>query len=133
MNFQRARELSLSGDHVGMMKEITSQLGTQAEFEALNVIQRKAIADSIGVSVADLAKMVGKEKEALSLAGTLSSMDPWENLAGEDALTSFAQMTNQLKSIGVALANEIGPPLMNFIKGLTSVVKWLNEGVGVGN
>ena len=40
------------------MKAVVDQLGSEQEFNKLNAIQRKALADSIGVEVSQLAKMV---------------------------------------------------------------------------
>tara|TARA_Y100000593_G_scaffold79828_1_gene148753 strand:- start:5466 stop:7373 length:1908 start_codon:yes stop_codon:yes gene_type:complete len=68
LNLDKARELSLAGDLEGLQKEVLSQVGSQAEFEAMNVVQRKALADAIGVSVNDLGKMVAREKTSAQLA-----------------------------------------------------------------
>ena len=73
LNFQKARELALNNDIAGATAEVVKQLGSEEEFNALNVIQRKALADSIGVSVSEMAKLVsGTEKLTLqsALAGT---------------------------------------------------------------
>ena len=58
INTDKARELALSGDLDGMQREITSQIGSQADFEAMNVVQRRALADAFGVSVGELGKMI---------------------------------------------------------------------------
>lgn len=62
VNLDKARQLSLVGDLEGLQKEVLKQVGTEAEFNAMNVIERKTLADAIGVSVADLGKMVAGEK-----------------------------------------------------------------------
>jgi len=67
LNLDKARELSLAGDLEGLQKEIVKQVGSQAEFEAMNVVERKALADAIGTSVADLGKMVAGEKTSAQL------------------------------------------------------------------
>ena len=59
LNYDKARTLALNNNIEGAMKEIVSQLGSEEEFLAMNAIQRQAIADSIGVSVDDISKMVG--------------------------------------------------------------------------
>jgi len=68
LNLDKARELSLMGDLEGLQKEVLKQVGSEAEFNAMNVVQRKALADAIGVSVADLGKMVAGEKTSAQLA-----------------------------------------------------------------
>ena len=68
LNLDKARELSLMGDLEGLQKEVLRQVGSEAEFNAMNVVQRKAMADAIGVSVADLGKMVAGEKTSAQAA-----------------------------------------------------------------
>ncbi len=68
LNLDKARELSLMGDLEGLQKEVLKQVGSEAEFNAMNVVQRKALADAIGVSVADLGKMVAGEQTSAQLA-----------------------------------------------------------------
>jgi hypothetical protein len=58
INLDRARQLALSGDQEGVMKEILKQVGGEAEFNRMNVIQRKALADSVGVNVEQLSRLV---------------------------------------------------------------------------
>lgn len=67
INTDKARELALAGDLEGMQKEIVSQIGTQADFEAMNVVQRKAMAAAFGVSVSELSKMVVNQDKLNSM------------------------------------------------------------------
>ena len=68
LNLDKARELALTGDLEGLAKEVKNQVGSQAEFEAMNVVQRKALADAMGVTVADMGKMVAGEKTSAQIA-----------------------------------------------------------------
>jgi len=62
LNLNKARELSLAGDLEGLQKEILKNVGSEAEFNAMNVVQRQALAKALGMNVADLGKMVAGEK-----------------------------------------------------------------------
>jgi hypothetical protein len=64
INLDRARALAFSGDQVGMMNEVVKQVGGEVEFNKMNVIQRKALADSIGLSVEKMAALVREEQGA---------------------------------------------------------------------
>jgi len=68
MSLDKARELALTGDLAGLAEEVKNQVGSQAEFEAMNVVQRRALASAIGVSAADLGKMVAGEKTSAEMA-----------------------------------------------------------------
>ena len=110
LNFQKARELALNNDIEGAITNVVSQLGSEAEFNKLNSIQRKAIADSIGVSVADMAKMVANQDKSNMLAGETAKS--FGDIIGKEALSEFTAAMNSLKVFGVALANTVGPFLM---------------------
>ena len=67
INLDKAREAALNGDLVGATQEMLKNVGGEAEFNKMNVMQRKALADSMGVSVQDLAKMVKNQDELTNL------------------------------------------------------------------
>ena len=58
INLDRARQLALSGDQKGLLQEIQKQVGGEAEFTRLNVVQRKALAKSVGLNVEQLSRLV---------------------------------------------------------------------------
>ena len=67
INLDKAREFALSGDLAGMQAEILKNVGSAAEFDKMNVIQKEALAKSMGVSVGDMAKMVHGQGELTEL------------------------------------------------------------------
>jgi hypothetical protein len=66
LNYNRARQLALEGNIAGATQDIMSQLGGQAGFARLNVIQRRALAESIGVSVEELSRLASGKVELKS-------------------------------------------------------------------
>ena len=66
LNLNRARELSLAGDIEGLQKEIVRLVGSESEFNQLNVIQRKKFAQALGVSTTELSKLVSGEVQLKS-------------------------------------------------------------------
>ena len=58
INLDRARTLALNNDLTGALEEVVSQVGGEAEFNELNRIQRQALAESVGVSVGELSRLV---------------------------------------------------------------------------
>ena len=68
VNTDKARELALSGDLKGMAEEIKKQVGSQAEFEAMNVAQRRSLAAAMGVTVSDLGKIIRGEQTSADIA-----------------------------------------------------------------
>jgi|10_taG_2_1085330.scaffolds.fasta_scaffold16872_3 hypothetical protein len=126
LNFQRARELALSGDIAGATKEIVGQLGDESDFNALNLIQRKALADSIGVSVGELSKMVSAT-DKLTLSGALAA-GSFDDLTGQEALSNLSSITNEFKALMSEALIVIGPEIENLAEKFRD---WLDESGGV--
>src|SRR6056300_291637 len=63
LNFNRARQLALEGDVAGAARDVVNQLGGQAEFTKLNVLQRRKLAQALGVSVEELSKLASGKLE----------------------------------------------------------------------
>lgn len=73
INLNKARELAFTGDLEGAAKETLKAIGGQAAFERMNYYQRKQTADLMGVSVAELQKMVANEQQAATTAGMIKA------------------------------------------------------------
>jgi len=125
INVERMMELSLAGDLEGLQQEQIKQLGTQAEWGKLNVLQREALAKAVGLSVDQAAKLINKEKEAVSLAGQLAGQPGFDELVGEKGISSLTRLTGGLKSLGATLTNSLGPILNIVLKLLVGIGKIL--------
>jgi hypothetical protein len=71
INLDKARELAYSGDIAGATAETLNALGGIEAFNEMDYYSKKATADLLGVSVAELQKMVSAEEEAARLSGTI--------------------------------------------------------------
>ena len=80
MILNKAREKALSGDLAGMAEEIKKQVGGQAEFEKMNVIQREALAASVGMNAEELSKMMSGEE---AVKGEMDKISAEEVLSKE--------------------------------------------------
>jgi len=64
INTEKARQLALDGDIAGLTSEIQSIVGGVGDIQAMNVLQRRSVADAIGISVSDLMKISRGEQIA---------------------------------------------------------------------
>ena len=126
LNFQKARELALNNDIEGAMADVVSQLGSEEEFTRLNALQRKSLADSIGVGVDELAKFVNNQEKAKTLQDALVGQ-PFEDLVGDKAIDSISRIVNSFQKIGASLSVSIGPQVAGIAEGLANFVKFLGE------
>ena len=126
LNYQKARQLALEGDIAGATKEIVDQVGSEADFNALGILQRKSLAKSIGVSVSEMAKLVsGSEK--LTLSGAMASSS-FGDLLGEEGLSNVSSLMNNFKALGAELVNKLGPTIETLIGNFT---KFIEKGNGL--
>jgi hypothetical protein len=131
LNFQKARELALEGDIAGATKNIVDQVGSEAEFNKLNFLQRKSLAKSIGVSVTEMKKLVSAS-DKLTLSGALAG-EKFDDLVGQDSLSTLTSIINTIKQIGATLLDTFGGPLAEFLEqftgkdGLKNIKKQLVE------
>ena len=126
LNLQKARELSLAGDIEGFQKEILKQVGSEAEFNKMNVIQKQALAKATGLTVDKLGKMVSKEKEAATLAGEMNKQKV-EDLVSAEAMTGMAKFMADIKALGVELSNTLGPALNSIVGVFSSLLSGLDS------
>ena len=68
LNLERARYAALTGDQATLTREIADAAGSLAEYESMNVLARKALAESLGLSNDELADMLLKQ-EAINTYG----------------------------------------------------------------
>jgi hypothetical protein len=120
LNFQKARQLALDGDIAGATKNIVDQVGSEADFNALNVLQRRSLAKSIGVSVTEMAKLV-KGSEKLTLSGALAGKS-FGDLIGQDSLSTLTSIVNGIKAIGATILDTLGRPINNLLEKLRSTI-----------
>ena len=123
LNFQKARELALNNDIEGAMKVVLGQLGSEEEFQRMNAIQRKSLADALGVDVATMAQMISKQEEARNLNDVMAEQMPLEKMIGAEALDSMAKVISEFKAIGAELMVTIGPAVIGVMEGFASFVK----------
>ena len=64
LNLEKARQLNFSGDLAGMAEEIKKQVGSEAEFSAMNLVQRQALAGALGMNVEQMSKMIREQEHS---------------------------------------------------------------------
>jgi len=110
LNFQKARELALTGDTSAMMEEVISQLGDESDLILDNVLARKSLAASVGIEVTEMDKLLKAQDKSIVQQKAFS------DLAGEDAISSLTSITNKIKEIGATILIKLGAPLENLLK-----------------
>ena len=98
INMDKARELALAGDVAGQEREILKQIGTQAQWEKMNVVQRDALAKATGKSTEDLASMLANQ-------ANLNAMTA-EERANKEAMQKSDEKANEgMKAAGKSMGD----------------------------
>jgi len=131
VNLQKARELALAGKADEFAVEMTKQLGSQAEFEKMNVLQRQSLAKALGVSVEQMSKMITNQDKVRTIGQAISEQPGLEEMIGEKAMDAMAQTIANLKAVGAQLITDIGPAVANAAQSFANIVKYLSESKAV--
>ena len=142
LNLDKARELALDGDIAGASKEVMKQVGSIADFNKMNRLEKEALAEATGMEVSELQKSLTlqsklgdlSEEQAAAAASLnlsakeLQDMSPEqlkskikEQQSAEKAKIAFEETIQKLKSAFLPLAETLGKvlgavmPVVSFI------------------
>jgi len=97
MNFDLARQLALEGDIAGATAAVMDQVGDIHDFNKMDVLERKKLAEATGMDVSELQKsLVIKDKMGDLTADELASMNALGLTAAEMADMSAEDLQNKL-------------------------------------
>jgi len=140
LNLEKARYAALTGDQVTLTQELANQVGSLSEFQGMNVIAQKSLAEAFGMSREELAEML-KQQAVFNKLGDVSNMTAQQKLdrakelklSNDDALVqdlqrqaSAEQLAATFDSIKVSIAEALNGPF----KGLVDVFANLAKNAG---
>jgi hypothetical protein len=96
LNLEQARYLALMGDSAGAAKELMNNVGGLEEFQKLNVLQQRALAEAVGMTKDELADSL-KQQELLKGSGFASEAALQEAIRNADTQEEKAKILAQIK------------------------------------
>ena len=102
INLEKARQASLDGDLATVAKELTKEAGDFTEFQALNVIQKEALAKAMGMEANKLADILFQQEIQNKTAGELRALgkkDLADRLEAQTAQDKFNNSILKLKGL----------------------------------
>lgn len=151
LNFEKARSLALDGKSAEAAALLVEQTGGLNKLNQLNVIQRKALAESIGLSAEELTKFAqqeqiirdaglgtlenaralygqykasGREKEAQALLDSVAKQQNGEMLAQDIAKVDINKRFEQsMLKIKDIFATMLSGPIMGILEVMASILK----------
>jgi hypothetical protein len=144
IDLSRARQFALAGDTKGLMEELNKTIGSQAEYEEMNVIQRQAYAEALGMTKDQMDDMY-RQQEKAALLGPLANKSEAEQynalvakklsyeeiskIMGESSVKSAMEASVQEKmSATMGRINEaIGKASAKLLPIIEKVANWLSD------
>ena len=122
LNLEKARSAALAGDEVALGAELAKNIGTQAEFLDMNVLQREKLAAAVGLEADAVANMLfnqevmGRNAQQLRALGKDELADRLEQLDTQERL-KLAQEKFQATLGDIATAFI---PFMDMVSGVAA-------------
>ena len=126
LNLERARAASLAGDQATLAEELQTQLGSAAEFGALNVLQQRELAAAFGLSADRVADILQQQEIQANNARSLKGLSGAQIAADLEQLSVQQQMAKIQESF-MATAAQLAPVVMPVIDGFASLVEFLGK------
>ncbi len=130
INLERARAAALVGDQVTLAQELVSQVGSLEEFDRMNVIQKKAIAEAVGLTADEVARQLQNQKIALETGKSLAQVnadDLKKAQERQDAQTKFNNAVTKLQDlIGNIVAGPLGQ-MLEMLGNVANAVGWISS------
>jgi len=131
INLNAARQMTFNGDIEGATKEVMRQVGSLEDFNNMNYIQKKAIADATGLSVSKL-------QESLSIQKKLNDLTPEQRIQYnkqqkdlEQINSTVTDLKNSFMAIGASLGRVV-LPLINVMRPAVETIAKLVGGLADG-
>ena len=123
LNLERARTAALTGDYETLTREINKNVGNFSDFTKLNVLQQKALAEAVGLTVDGLSDQLLKKENLNKLAQEARAMgneDLAKQLEARSAQEKLTDAVTKLKSI---FSDLVAGPLSAFLELLVLALK----------
>jgi hypothetical protein len=122
LNLEKARYAALTGDQITLAEELANQVGTAADFTKMNVLQQKALAESVGMTADELSNTLRKREEAIKSGKSLVQITEEEAtkaLERQDIQEKFNAAVLKLQDI---IGNLVAGPLGELLDALSSIL-----------
>jgi len=122
LNLEKARQLSYVGDMTGLQKELLRLAGSEAEWNELDLIKRKAMAEALGLGLEQITSMIGAQERLNQIA----NQSPFEKFGGwmKSAVVGASALLPIL--LGVAAAT------YSILPGLVSMIPFFGQALAAG-
>jgi hypothetical protein len=122
LNLERARAAALAGDQVTLAQELAKNVGSLEDFQKMNVLEQKALAEAVGLTSDQLAEQLKKQQIAKETGKSIAEQNK-EDLLNAQKRQNLQDIINaavaKLSDILTVIASG---PLGMLLSGIVSVL-----------
>ena len=131
LNLERARAAALAGDQVTLAQELNKNVGSLEDFQKMNVLQQKSLAEAVGLTADQLSEQLKKQKLAQESGKSLAQITKEEALEAEKRQATQDKFNAAVLKLQDFFGSLIAGPVGGLLEALTEMLP-LIEGIGVG-
>jgi hypothetical protein len=131
LNLERARAAALAGDQVTLAQELNKNVGSLEDFQKMNVLQQKSLAEAVGLTADQLAEQLKKQKLAQETGKSLAQITKEEALEAQKRQGIQDKFNASVLKLQDFFGNLVSGPVGKFLEILTATLP-LIEGIAVG-
>jgi hypothetical protein len=133
LNLERARAAALSGDQATVAAEIAANVGTAADFAKMNVLQQKALAESVGMTADELGETLRRREEALASGKSLAQVTEEEAAKALERQNIQEKFNAAIEKLQSLIGGIVAGPLGKMLDYLIQSVDYINYAIiGLG-
>jgi len=131
IDLSRAFDLGVAGDLEGMTKEIMDSIGSVAKFESMNYLQRKKLANTLGMETEEIQKSLHireqlghlTAKEQSLLSANVATYEEMKNMSQADLQARLDQLqsTERLGKAWSSIKTSLGAAILPLAEALVPI------------
>ena len=126
LNLERARAAALTGDQVALAEELNKNVGSLEEFQGMNVLQQKALAEAVGLTTDQLADQLRKQKIAQETGKSLAQITKEEAIDAEKRQGVQDKFNQAVLKLQDFFGNLVAGPVGQLLEMLSQALNLIN-------
>ena len=127
LNLERARAAALAGDYATLAEEINANVGDFSDFQDLNVLQQRALADAVGMTVDGLSEQLMAKEDLAALAQEARAAGNEEKAQQLERLDTEQKFKKILQDIQAAFVDIAGGPIGDLVRFIADIAGFVSS------
>ena len=127
LNLERARAAALAGDQATLAEEIAKNIGTAADFTKMNVLQQKALAESVGMTADELANSLTQRERAIESGKSLAQVQEEDRIKALERQNIQDKFNQSILKLQDFFGNLVAGPVGQLLDSLTKIIGLVSD------